>query len=539
MYVPPAFMDNITLENGSSPEHEPVSDDELLADEAPSAVADSKQSSSADDQVQLLSRPLESPEGLTQRPRVRPGEVLAGKYRVERVHAAGVLGTTVDAQHLQLEQRVALKLSLDDSREFPARNARFLRAARLAAQFRNDHVARILDIDSLDSGTAYVVSEHFSGTDLRGVLRVREWLPPAEAINYLVQACEGLAEAHVAGLVHGNIKLSNLFLARELDARPKIKVLDFAILDGAPGEGSLAVCGSSTPVESLAYLAPEQIREPGLGDVRTDIWALGAVLHELLTGVPVYAASTAPGLFAAIAADPPTPITHFRSELPTELEDVVLRCLEKDPQARYPDLGTFVRQLRPFAEPQQLESIDHIILVLERRARLSRSTGSSTSPSAGSASAARRAIVRVPPAPTPPAPAPRRALELGLAALAVIGLSVGVGAFIVVHNLQTILATRTVIERPTVASLSPALPAPIPTVAPVAVAPVTPASALAAAAAPPVAQNRPRFAPAKAAPNRATPRADVPSTPYDDLPSAAPRAAAPATTAQALFENPN
>ncbi|HWZ89701.1 MAG TPA: protein kinase, partial [Polyangiaceae bacterium] len=288
------------------------------------------------------------------------------------------------------------------------------------------------------------------------VLRVREWLPVPEAVDYVLQACESLAEAHVLGLVHRNLKLSNLFLTRRDDGRPIVKVLDFCLSDGPLGDMAINGSMASATIGSLAYLAPEQIREPATVDLRADVWALGAILHELLTGVPLYAASSAPGLFAAIAADPPALASHLRSDIPAELESVVLRCLEKDRGDRFADVGDLARQLKPFASTEGRDSVDRIVLALERRARSSRSTRPPTLPAAEP-----RSIVRVGAATTPAGQDKRRRIvEIAVLAFGVIGCSIGIGAFVAVHSLQAALAARPAVERNVVASLSPALTAP-------------------------------------------------------------------------------
>ena len=441
-------MADFMQEHESPHDHELVLDEDLLQDGEPVP---------REAQVRAPVRVRGAEELAKRRQPIRAGDLLVGKYCVERVHPRGVTGVTVDAEHLQLGQRVAVKLSLVDARAYPDSAARFLRSARLAAQLRNEHVARVVDLGTLDSGTPYSVTEHLSGSDLRGVLRVREWLPFSEAVDYVVQVCEGLAEAHVLGFLHRNLKLSNIFLAREYSERPTIKVLDFSLVEGSLADAALTLSATGSAVSSLAYLAPEQIRDPSSVDLRADIWALGAVLHELITGVPVYSASSALGLFAAIAADPPTPASHLRADIPAELEAVILRCLEKDRECRWPEVGTFVRQLRPFASAQGKEAIERTILVLERRVR---STRSSTPPALPGTS---RAMSHVPaPTAVPAVPVLRRRIfELSVAVLGIVGCSIGIGAFVTIHNLRAVLAARPV-ERAVVASLSPALTAPQP-----------------------------------------------------------------------------
>ena len=452
VYLRAASMGNFKPDEDSAHEHELVTDDELLEEGAVLSPGED------DDSHELVHSPRV--DDSARRTLVSAGEVLVGKYRVERVHAPGALGVSCDALHLQLRQRVVLKLGLGGARPGSEGAARFLQSARLAAQLRNEHVARVLDIGTLDSGIPYSVTEHLSGTDLRGVLRVREWLPVPEAIDYVLQICEGLAVAHVAGLVHRNLKLTNVFLARENDGRPIIKVLDFCSSD-AVSDAFVTLSTNESVVSSLAYLAPEQVRDPSSVDVRADIWAIGALLHELLSGVPLHGATSVPGIFAAIAADSPTPISKLRGEIPTELEEIVLRCLQKERDYRWSDVGTLAKQLQRFASPEGRDSVDRVVMVLERRTRGPRSKPPAPWPEIAARKSMTATASTVPRA----LPASRRLLEVGLAAIAMLGFSVGLGAFIAVHNLQAVLAARVATERPVVASLSPALPAPAPAAA--------------------------------------------------------------------------
>jgi eukaryotic-like serine/threonine-protein kinase len=444
-------MADFARDEQSAHDHELVLDDELIQDQ------DSALRPERSRRTRVRGERFDELPSI-RRAQLRVGEVLAGKYRVERVHQQGTLGVTVEAEHLQLGQRVALKLMLADPNGYPEAAARFLRGARFAVQLRNEHVARVVDVGTLESGAPYMVTEHLSGSDLRAVLRVREWLPVPEAVDYVLQACAALAEAHVMGFVHRNLKPSNLFLTRRDDSRPIVKVLDFCVSEGPLGETALSVSTSSSVVSSLAYLAPEQIRDPGAVDLRADVWALGAVLHELLTGMPLYAASTAPGLFAMIAADSPTPVSHLRREIPAELESVVLRCLEKEREDRFQDVGDLARQLKPFASTDGRDSVERVVLHLERRAR----SGRSTRPPALPGATEQRSIVRVSAVPAAPSGAVdirRRLVEIAVIAVCIIGCSVSVGALVAVRNLRTALAARPPLERAVIASLSPALTA--------------------------------------------------------------------------------
>jgi eukaryotic-like serine/threonine-protein kinase len=170
---------------------------------------------------------------------IAAGQVLAGKYRVERVLGRGGMGMVVAAEHLLLRKTVAIKFLLPDATEEVVR--RFEREARSAGRLQSEHVARVIDVATLPDGAPYMVMEYLDGSDLSRVLRKRGPLPIEDAVDYLLQACEAIAEAHAAGIVHRDLKPGNLFLTRRADGSPLVKVLDF-------GMSSSDGCSNSFPV---------------------------------------------------------------------------------------------------------------------------------------------------------------------------------------------------------------------------------------------------------------------------------------------------
>ena len=223
---------------------------------------------------------------------VREGDLLAGKYRVERVLGAGGMGAVVAAYHMQLETKVALKFLLPAMLANEEAVTRFAREARAAVRITNEHVARVLDVGTLESGAPYIVMEYLDGTDLAGWLRQRGPLPIEEAIDFVLQAGEAIAEAHALGIVHRDLKPANLFCIRSADGRPTIKVLDFGIskvTNLSASASNLVKTQTATLMGSPFYMSPEQMEATHAVDARTDIWALGVILFELLTGkVPFY-----------------------------------------------------------------------------------------------------------------------------------------------------------------------------------------------------------------------------------------------------------
>lgn len=281
------------------------------------------------------------------------GELLAQKYRVEGIVGHGGMGVVVAARHVQLGQRVAIKLLKlpDDEEQREEAVGRFLHEAQAAARLQTDHVVRIYDVGQLDSGLPFMVMELLSGSDLDSVLEERGQLPEAEAVDLVLQACAGIAEAHQMGIVHRDLKPSNLFVTRRSDGLPLLKVLDFGIskqvTDPDSGEAVPTFTNARTLMGSPNYMSPEQIRDARRVDARADVWAMGIILQELITGAQVFQAESFPGVCAAIIADPPLPVRSLCPDVSEKLERIIGRCLQKDPQLRYQSIGDLQAELAP------------------------------------------------------------------------------------------------------------------------------------------------------------------------------------------------
>jgi eukaryotic-like serine/threonine-protein kinase len=277
-------------------------------------------------------------------PPVAVGEVLAGKYRVERVIGEGGMGIVVAATHLQLDTLVALKFILQDKGQAVAR---FIREARSAVRLKSEHVARVSDVGTLENGMPYMVMEYLEGRDLHSLLEAGGPLAVSDAVGYVVHACEAIAEAHALGIVHRDLKPHNLFLTSGVGGRPKVKVLDFGISKTTGAE--LALTRSTEIVGTPSYMAPEQLRSAKDVDLRADIWAIGAVLYELLTGRLPFEAETLPQLCTMVLSETPLPPSTHRPDIPQALSDVILRCLKRAPADRFADVGDLVTALAPFS----------------------------------------------------------------------------------------------------------------------------------------------------------------------------------------------
>ncbi len=278
------------------------------------------------------------------------GQVVAGKYRVERILGAGGMGVVVAALDQSLGRRVALKVLHPALAQDARMVERFLREARAATQITSEHVVGVFEVGQLDSGSPFLAMEYLEGQDLRQVLQQRGPLPVQEAVGYVMQAMVAIAEAHAKGIVHRDLKPANLFLAQRADGTRLVKVLDFGIAKafagGDAGDSALTQTQGSA-IGSPIYMSPEQVRTPNSVDARTDIWALGVVLQELLTGHTPFTATTSAGLFASIVTDPPTPARSFRANLPQKVDEVLSACLQKDPAARVASVAALAQRLAP------------------------------------------------------------------------------------------------------------------------------------------------------------------------------------------------
>ncbi|MDI3286061.1 serine/threonine-protein kinase [Polyangium sp. 15x6] len=279
---------------------------------------------------------------------VSVGDVLAGKYRVEKVLGMGGMGVVVAATHLDLREVRAVKLMRPEASSEQSVE-RFLREARAVVRLRSEHVAEVYDVGRLDSGAPYIVMEMLEGQDLAAMQKRRGAFPIEEAVLYVSQACHALAEAHGAGIVHRDLKPGNLFLTRRADGTPCIKVLDFGISKHTRPEGDdPEMTGARDLMGSPLYMAPEQMRSASKVCARADVWALGAILYKLLTGRAPFQAATVPEIFAAVLAKPVKLPSAIRPDVPRGLDNVVMRCLDKHPSRRYPSAGELLAALRPF-----------------------------------------------------------------------------------------------------------------------------------------------------------------------------------------------
>jgi serine/threonine-protein kinase len=310
---------------------------------------------------------------------VRAGDVIAGKFQIERVLGEGGMGYVVAARHMQLGQMVALKFMREDVCT-PEYRSRFLREARNTVRLKSKHVSRVLDVGALDEGAPYMVMEYLEGTDLSDLLQKRGPFPVQEACDYVIQACEAISEAHGHGIVHRDLKPANLFLTYGSGGEPVVKVLDFGVskvldLDfdetsagGRPRsdrshDPDTAVTKATDLLGSPSYMSPEQIESARNADARSDIWSLGVILFRLISGKAPFSATTLGELIQKVVKEPIPNLRAVRPDIPAGLEDVVARCLERDRDKRIQDAVELARNLAAYAGPNAAPSLERIAIL--------------------------------------------------------------------------------------------------------------------------------------------------------------------------------
>jgi serine/threonine-protein kinase len=360
------------------------------------------------------------------------GSVLSGKYRIERVLGAGGMGVVVAARHLQLGETVAIKFLLPKALGKRRSAQRFLREARASSRLKGAHVVRVYDTDVRDDGAPFIVMEFLEGESLAARLSRDGAFPVTEAVDLLLEAGTALAEAHARGIVHRDLKPANLFLAHSAGELSQLKVLDFGISKLLEPTDEVDRTTGDNVMGSPPYMSPEQLLTPTMVDRRTDIWALGTIAFELLTGQALFTGATFAEISSRILQFEPARLAERAPELTPELVAVIQRCLAREPGQRFADIQSWANALAPFGS-EHAQAVQRLIAALSTTAppRASESappdglrsaagaTATATAPASASVRDTGTLTAAASRAPTRPAGANRLVI--------LVGLTIGVG----------------------------------------------------------------------------------------------------------------
>lgn len=295
------------------------------------------------------------------------GTVLAEKYRVTGALGAGGMGVVVAAEHIGLGNRVALKIMRPELIANESIVKRFMFEGKAATRLQSDHVARVLDVGRLSGdglpadGVPFMVMEFLAGYDLSHWVRTGRRFSVHEALHYIVEAGEALHQAHKSGVIHRDVKPANLFLTEREGAEPMVKILDFGIsklLEEDPSE--MGLTKTTAVLGSGLYMSPEQMRSAKNVDQRTDIYALGICLFELLCGTQPFVAETFPELCVKVNVEEPTPLSQYRPDIADDLAMVIRRAYAREVDDRYQTIVDMMAALAPFVIEKTLPLISQI-----------------------------------------------------------------------------------------------------------------------------------------------------------------------------------
>ena len=270
------------------------------------------------------------------------------------------MGLVIKAHNMAIDEHVAMKLLRDDINIDEANIERFIREAKNAVKLKSEHVAKIKDVGTFQDGRPYMVMELLEGADLGHMLLDQGRLERTRAVDLVLQACDALAEAHSLGIVHRDIKPTNLFVSTRRDGTDLLKVLDFGISKARAGP-EMSLTQTSSMLGTPAYMSPEQMRSARGVDPRSDIWSLGTVLYELVEGRPPFDAQNFAELCVMVATEPYAPM-----RMTPELTPVIDRCLAKNIAERYQDIAELAYDLQAYSsEPERARrSVGRIFRIL-------------------------------------------------------------------------------------------------------------------------------------------------------------------------------
>ncbi len=300
---------------------------------------------------------------------ITPGAVLDGKYLVGRIIGSGAVGIVFQAKNVELDETVAIKCLRPEMQIDSGMVGRFAREAKAAAAIKSEYVATVHDVGTTEDGVPYIVMEYLEGKDLGTFVAENGTLSARTAVEYALQCCEALAVAHSKGIVHRDIKPENLLVTERAGGMRIVKVLDFGIskaaLTGSIFQNELPIVKTLSLMGTPLYMSPEQVRVSDSVDVRSDIWSLGMVIYEVLTGHTAFTGASITEICAQIIEAPPNPIELHRNDLPSGLVEVIAKCLQKDVTKRYQNVAELALALMPFGPKRTRLNVERAIAVLQ------------------------------------------------------------------------------------------------------------------------------------------------------------------------------
>jgi serine/threonine protein kinase len=274
------------------------------------------------------------------------GRTVGGKYRLVRLIGSGGMGQVYEAQHAGIGRRFAVKLLhqlLADDREVVAR---FQREAQTAGGLENENIVAVLDSGTAEDGIPFIVMEYLEGEDLARLLVRSGPLSVPRATYVAIQACRGLAAAHARDIVHRDLKPENLFICRRNDGSDQVKLLDFGIAKFHAGSN---LTQTGTTMGTPFYMSAEQARGAKEVDLRSDIYSMGVILYEMLTGAKAHPGDSYNAILYHVLTQEPRPLDEIRPDLPAGLAGVVGKAMAREAEDRYPSAADFISALVPFA----------------------------------------------------------------------------------------------------------------------------------------------------------------------------------------------
>jgi len=288
------------------------------------------------------------------------GTLIGGRYVVEGLLGRGGTSLVLRARDTRLGHIVALKVLRNEEGRRRQDAMRFLREARIIARLKSEHVVTVLDVEA-EADPPYLAMELLEGDTVAQLLSAHGRFTPDVALRIVAQACRGVADAHALGVMHRDLKPSNLIVTRAPNGLRRVKVIDFGISKPIVDDPShVELTSTGQIIGSPRYMSPEQVRGGEEVDGRTDIWALGAILYELIAGVAPFEAPTVADTLARIVRDTPSPLGNYAPDVPPRAASLVSLCLSKDPALRPPDVRALLEELEALAPPAPLSFDDAV-----------------------------------------------------------------------------------------------------------------------------------------------------------------------------------